>query len=101
MKITITVRTALLSLLGLASAIAQSQSVDLRPEEARQIAAEAYAYFYPLVLMDTTRRVATNAESGARPGHGPMNLFTHMRAFPSADFRDVVRPNFDTLYSSA
>ena len=101
MKVAITISTGFLSLLGLGSAIAQPQAVVVQPDEARQIAAEAYAYFYPLVLMDTTRRVATNAESGARPGHGPMNLFTHMRAFPSADFREVVRPNFDTLYSSA
>jgi Protein of unknown function (DUF1254) len=28
-----------------------------------------------------------------------MNTFTHVRQFPPADFRDVVRPNFDTLYS--
>jgi hypothetical protein len=30
-----------------------------------------------------------------------MNTFTHVLAFPPADFRDVVRPNFDTLYSIA
>ncbi|WP_228061259.1 DUF1254 domain-containing protein [[Phormidium] sp. LEGE 05292] len=32
---------------------------------------------------------------------GPMNAFHHLRTFPPADFREVVRPNFDTLYSSA
>ncbi|MGA3062096.1 MAG: DUF1254 domain-containing protein [Methylocystis sp.] len=26
---------------------------------------------------------------------------SHARTFPPADFRDVVRPNFDTLYSVA
>jgi hypothetical protein len=31
----------------------------------------------------------------------PPNTFVHVRAFPGADFREVVRPNFDTLYSSA
>lgn len=30
-----------------------------------------------------------------------MNDFHHMRAFPPANFREVVRPNFDTLYSVA
>ncbi len=32
---------------------------------------------------------------------GPMNTFIHLPTFPPADFRDVVRPNFDTLYSNA
>jgi hypothetical protein len=27
------------------------------------------------------------------------NTFSHIRAFPAADFKEVVRPNFDTLYS--
>jgi hypothetical protein len=30
-----------------------------------------------------------------------MNTFVHVRTFPPANFRDVVRPNFDTLYSVA
>jgi len=80
---------------------AHAQSVDISPDEARQIASEAYAYTYPLVLMDITRRITINAETGARDGFGPMNQFTHMRAFPPGDFREVVRPNFDTLYSIA
>jgi len=65
------------------------------------IAAEAYIYAYPLVLMDITRRISTGMPAGTRAGFGPMNQFSHMRAFPSADFREVVRPNFDTFYSSA
>lgn len=70
-------------------------------EEARDIAVEAYVYFYPLVTMDVTRRQATNVEAGKAPGRGPMDTFVHFRAFPGANFKDVVRPNFDTLYSSA
>jgi hypothetical protein len=42
-----------------------------------------------------------NIEAGKVIGRGPMNAFTHGRTFPPADFRDVVRPNFDTLYSLA
>jgi hypothetical protein len=69
--------------------------------EALDIGIEAYTYAYPLVLMELTRRVMTNV---ARPDalrlRGPMNGFTHAAAFPDASFKDVVRPNADTLYSS-
>lgn len=68
--------------------------------EAREIAAEAYIYFYPLVTMDVSRRQFTNIEPGKMPGRGPMNTFSNIRAFPDANFREVVRPNFDKLYSS-
>ena len=69
--------------------------------EAYAIGIDAYTYLYPLVLMDVTRRQAINIEPDKMIGRGPMNMFTHARTFPPADFRDVVRPNFDTLYSIA
>lgn len=69
--------------------------------EAYEIGLEAYVYFYPAVSIEVTRRVGTNIEAGKIPGFGPMNTFSHFRAFPTADFKSVVRPNFDTLYSSA
>ena len=70
-------------------------------QEAYEIGIEAYTYFYPLVLMDVTRRQPVNVEASEVIGRGPMNTLTHVRTFPPADFRDVVRPNFDTLYSIA
>jgi hypothetical protein len=73
----------------------------LSADEAETLAREAYTYLYPLVLMDTTRRQATNVAAGQAVGRGPANEFVHVRTFPPADFRDVVRPNFDTLYSIA
>jgi len=69
--------------------------------ECERIAVEAYLYFYPLVLMETTRRVSTNWRVGERPGVGPMGTLVHARSFPPATFRTIVRPNFDTLYSTA
>ncbi|WP_431268060.1 DUF1254 domain-containing protein [Dankookia sp. P2] len=52
--------------------------------------------------MELTRRQSTNyARPGEHFGRGPANSFLHIREFPPADFRDVVRPNFDTLYSVA
>jgi hypothetical protein len=69
--------------------------------EAHAIGVEAYLYFYPLVSMDITRKQFTNIELGKELGKGPMNVFVSLPAYPPADFKGVVRPNFDTLYSAA
>jgi hypothetical protein len=69
----------------------------LTQEEARQIAVDAFIYTYPLVLMELTRQQQTSG----RPGGVGMNELAHLRQFPTAEFRSVVRPNFDTLYSFA
>ena len=70
-------------------------------EEAQAIAQEAYIYLYPLILMDVTRLQMTNLDPKVNQFGGPSNAFTHVRTFPTAEMRTVVRPNFDTLYSSA
>ncbi|MEO8085033.1 MAG: DUF1254 domain-containing protein, partial [Ardenticatenales bacterium] len=69
--------------------------------EARAIALDGYLYFYPLLSMDVSRKQLTNLEPGKAFGKGPMNMFVSVPEFPPADFKAVVRPNFDTLYSSA
>src|SRR5262245_17407976 len=72
------------------------------PQLAREIAQELYVWAYPLVIMDVTGRVSTNHEAPTGiPGQAPVNQIAHAQAFPPATFRDVVRPNFDTLYSFA
>ena len=58
-----------------------------------EVAAEAYIFLYPLVLMDITRRVSRVKN--------PVNSFQHMKEFPPPTYREVVKPNFDTLYSVA
>jgi hypothetical protein len=65
------------------------------------LAAEAYLYLYPLVLMEVTRQQSINAAPGRVFGRGPANTLVHTRTFPQADFRDIVRPDFDTLSSVA
>src|SRR5262245_16400015 len=76
------------------------QTRTVSAEEAAAIGVDAYLYFYPLISMDLTRKQLINTEPGKGVG-GPMNTFVNIPAFPAADMRAVVRPNFDTLYSSA
>ena len=68
-------------------------------QEAHAIGVDAYLYFYPLITMDVTRKQFTNVEPGKELGKGPMNTFANVPAYPPADLKGVVRPNFDTLYS--
>ena len=77
---------------------AQSQ---ITAEEAHAIGVDAYVYFYPLLTMDITRQQFTNIEPGKEFGKGPMNMFVSVPQYPPADFKGVVRSNFDTLYSIA
>jgi len=70
-----------------------------KEEEAYAIGVDAYLYLYSLVTMDITRQQLTNVEPGKGLG-GPMNAFDNVAAYPTANMKAVVRPNFDTLYSS-
>jgi hypothetical protein len=72
------------------AAIAQAAQ-PISEAETQAIAVDAYIYFYSLVTMDVTRQL----------GKGPMNMFNNVPVYPPADFKGVVRPNFDTLYSIA
>ena len=53
------------------SLTAQAQSA-VTEQEAQSIAVNAYIYFFPLVLMDITRKQSTNIEPGNEFGKGPM-----------------------------
>jgi hypothetical protein len=69
--------------------------------DAYAIGVETYTYAYPLVLMEYTRRVRTNAlEPDRATRRTPVNRFAHALRYANASSRDVVRPNADTLYSS-
>jgi hypothetical protein len=94
---------ALTVLMGLmvVSGAPRSSYAAISEEEAHAIGVDAYLYFYPLITMDLTRKQSTNIEPGKEVGKGPMNTFTNVSAYPPADYRTVVRVNFDTLYSIA
>ena len=59
---------------------------------------DAYVYAFPLVLMDATETSATNTEEAVTE-KAPVNQFIHSAALADAQFRTVVTPNVDTIYS--
>lgn len=63
--------------------------------DVRQVAQKAYVFAYPMVVMEMTRRAATQGSSRLT------NHFAHAPVFPDDRFRQVIRPNADTLYSTA
>lgn len=63
-------------------------------QDLERAAVDAYIYGFPLVLMDVTKR------TGAI-GLAQRNRFYNQKALSTPKFTQVVRPNVDTLYSSA
>ncbi len=81
--------------------LASHAQTKITAAEAHAIGVDAYIYFYPLLSMDITRKQFTNIEPGKEFGKGPMNMFVSVPQYPPAEFKGVVRANFDTLYSIA
>jgi hypothetical protein len=79
----------------------EAAAPEITAAEVSAIAVEAYVYLYPLVMMDVSRKQLTNLAAGQEFGKGPRNMFVNAREYPPAGFKGVVRPNFDTLYSTA
>ncbi len=82
---------AVAAVLGLALALGAAL---FAMRERIMLGGEAYIYGFPLVIMDLTR-------ANLAPVSTPTDPLQRVRAFPEASFRGVVRPNVDTLYSSA
>ncbi|WP_424361473.1 DUF1254 domain-containing protein [Methylocystis parvus] len=82
------------------SAKVETANDEAKVQEALKAGVEAVVYGLPLVIMDVTKDKTTNV---AKPEGfaAPVNQFVNVRAFPDASFKDVVRANVDTLYSSA
>jgi hypothetical protein len=104
-------KTFLLAIAGFAlvSACAKDQSTPssetakeaqnaVSPKEASAIAEEAYVYAFP--MMENYRTMYVQAIDRTAPGYmGPFNELVPKTELLGPDFKDIVRPNNDTLYS--
>lgn len=72
---------------------------DLSSDELQIRAAEAYLFYYPLVLMEFTRR-KIRANDRLHQPTPPASLMVHNRRLYNAKWRSVARTNIDTLFSS-
>ena len=73
-------------------------------EQIIQAVRDAYIFGYPLVVMNASQRVMTNVEKASNEGGrvaAPVNQLVSANFFPDDKFRDVVRANNDTYYTSA
>lgn len=87
-RIALRITSALLIILAALASVLYAKSEQI------VLSAEAYVFGYPLVMMDLTRQSALRTL-------GPENQLRRVRQFPDARFREVVRPNVDTLYTTA
>ena len=93
--------------LRLSSAAAAACGVTLLPaqkadaaSEIQTLLEEGYLYAFPLVLVDATKTVSTNAKTPSAH-RAPVNQFIHARKLLDASSRTVVSPNVDTIYTQA
>jgi hypothetical protein len=88
-----------LVLVLLATAPTKAQA-PLSDEQIGEIAQQGVVYGLPLILMDLTRQVRTNAvEPG--PYLAPVNQFAQNSEYHDASYKLVVRSNVDSLYTMA
>jgi hypothetical protein len=79
-----------------------AQASGISEQEAYQIVRDAYVYAYPLLLSDITLRQQCNFDKPTgKLAQAPLNQFSHAAEFTPVDWKVVVRPNVDTLYSPA
>lgn len=72
----------------------------LTPTEAESAAKAAYIYGFPLVLMETVKQQQTNVRTPTST-KAPINQFQYAEILHTPDFRTLILPNTDTLYSTA
>lgn len=83
-----------IGLLATAALVVLLASLLVSQRETIRTGAEGYLFGHPLVMMDLTRRHSAATVA-------PENQLHRVRRFPDASFKGVVRPNVDTLYTTA
>jgi len=77
-----------------------AEEVPVTPEEAQVIAEEAYIYAYP--MLENYRTMYVQAIDRTAPGYvTSFNQLAHKTELLGPEFKDIVRPNNDTMYSFA
>lgn len=97
------VRSGLYALLLVSLFLAPAASVraeGLTPDEAKEIATDAYVYGYSLITTEVTRVQMSNVPK-VEAFTAPIGQFINVPRYPPADYRGVSAPNADTLYSLA
>ena len=92
-----------LALFVSACANAENETSDVSAvsgDKVMEIAAKAYNFAYPMILMDYTKQIASNVAQPNSDGYAPVNQIGHFRQFPDDKFNAVVKPNVDTYYSN-
>ncbi len=69
-----------------------------KKEDPWPLLSEAYEYAFPLVLMHASKAKMTNTVEATNL-QAPVNQFIHAASLATAESRDVVTPNVDTVYS--
>ena len=94
------VAAALVTVITAIALPAFAQAPAITEKEALEIGIEGVVYGLPLVIMDITMKKTTNV-TNPEGFSAPVNQLVNAQTFPDASFKDVVRANVDTLYSSA
>ena len=71
---------------------------EMKTDMNKALIEQAFIFSFPLVLMDITKEVSTNTVEPGR-SKAPVNRFLHAKSLATSEFRQVVTPNVDTLYS--
>ncbi len=84
--------------LNLIGCTGSEKEVLLSEEDQISLLEDAYIFTLPLLMMDATATTMTNTIQ-ATEKQAPVNQLCHAQKLADADFKSVVTPNVDTIYS--